>query len=579
MNKFAVICPEKMNCRIIITSVFILINLLYSLEVRCQYSLNKIELIKNGDFEKDNIEFLSDYLYTTSLLSVDGYYSITRNPNTIYDAFASCSDHTSGSGNMLAANGSSKKGDSLWMQTVENLLPNSDYLFSFYAASLVNKRPPVFEIFINGNKLPLELVCKAVTCFWNKYECSWNSGTYTNATISILDKSIELDGNDFAIDDISLREICNIEVSVSNDTSICEGEKLQLQSSVIKGNPPYTYSWFPQSGVDNPFISNPNMTTNASSTFILTVNDAHDCFVIDTVQVNVQKREIFSISSNKSTALCTCDSLILSVPQGYNYLWSTGGIKNSIIVKKPGKYAVNIARNDICTFITSIDVTNISSTITYEVGRTHAKDGDSVIIPITVTNSGQSNDCRNPDYSLLLRFDNSILTPIKSTPNGYRTGSDRIIRLDFDSSIAQKDMEFIASLGSSTCTELTIDSLISLCPDIKTKKYNGRFCLDEICIQPQPRLFLDSGTVFLLPCHPNPVNNESVIRFGVVESGRTNLSLYNIFGEKVATIFDKQVSVGIFEAGFVANYLPDGIYFCVMQTPSQRFSNKLIISH
>src|SRR5690242_43828 len=58
--------------------------------------------ILNGDFESGNTGFTSGYTYAT----VDqGTYFVSANPHSTYPSSLSFGDHTTGSGNMLTADG------------------------------------------------------------------------------------------------------------------------------------------------------------------------------------------------------------------------------------------------------------------------------------------------------------------------------------------------------------------------------------------------------------------------------------------------------------------------------------------
>ncbi len=75
----------------------------------------------------------------------------------------------------------------------------------------------------------------------------------------------------------------------------------------------------------------------------------------------------------------------------------------------------------------------------------------------------------------------------------------------------------------------------------------------------------------LMQNYPNPFNPSTIISLAIPLSGNTNLSIYNILGEKVATLVNKELSVGSYEYQFDASNLSSGIYFYRLQ--SKKFTS------
>jgi len=64
--------------------------------------------------------------------------------------------------------------------------------------------------------------------------------------------------------------------------------------------------------------------------------------------------------------------------------------------------------------------------------------------------------------------------------------------------------------------------------------------------------------------YPNPFNPTTVISYRLSESGKVNLSIYNILGQRVAVLVSEKQSAGAYQINWNAanNKLPSGIYFC-----------------
>jgi hypothetical protein len=85
------------------------------------------------------------------------------------------------------------------------------------------------------------------------------------------------------------------------------------------------------------------------------------------------------------------------------------------------------------------------------------------------------------------------------------------------------------------------------------------------------------GGFVLYRNYPNPFNPVTRIGFNLPVSGRAELSVYNLLGEKVAAIIDKHLSAGRHEFDFNASGLPSGIYFYLLRSGGYREVKKMIL--
>jgi hypothetical protein len=165
------------------------------------------ELITNGDFSSGNTGFSSEYTYYTSSYSSggEGRYTVRNSSGGWQTASAPCSDHTSGTGNMMVVNGHTTANRVLWSKTV-GITPNKDYAFSFWAQSVHTSNRAILKVLINdiqiGDPLSLGDVCQ-----WRNYIGYLPGSGTSTVTIKIINAQLTAGGNDFAIDDISFKQV------------------------------------------------------------------------------------------------------------------------------------------------------------------------------------------------------------------------------------------------------------------------------------------------------------------------------------------------------------------------------------
>ena len=119
-------------------------------------------------------------------------------------------------------------------QTQVNVEPNTDYKFSVELTN-VNSSPyfidswrPIFQFSVNGDILGSPITVIRDCCSWNRFYQIWNSSNNTHATISIINLNISSEGNDFGLDNVSLRKICKaydtINIVINNSSAFTEIE-------------------------------------------------------------------------------------------------------------------------------------------------------------------------------------------------------------------------------------------------------------------------------------------------------------------------------------------------------------------
>ena len=78
--------------------------------------------------------------------------------------------------------------------------------------------------------------------------------------------------------------------------------------------------------------------------------------------------------------------------------------------------------------------------------------------------------------------------------------------------------------------------------------------------------------------YPNPFNPETSISFSVAQDGLTNLTVYNLLGQQVATLFNENAQTGTnYKVNFDASKLSSGIYIYRLKQNSNVITKKMTL--
>lgn len=282
-----------------------------------------------------------------------------------------CSDHTTGNGNMLLVNGAAQPNVAVWIENI-NVTPNTNYAFSTWLQNIninnATSNPPQLQFSINGNTVGTILQGRLTQCTWDQFYTVWNSGNNTTATIAIVNQNTVAAGNDFGLDDISfapllvLRDSIKVTVDTpvvktNNDTIICKSSPVPLQATGAA-----TWSWSPATGLSNDAISNPIATPAANTDYIVTGTTSNGCSAKDTVTITLFPAP--AVISNHDLTDCPNTPIQLAAnPALTSWSWSPATTLNNPAIANPiatpgqnTKYFVQVTDANNCNYIDSVNV-------------------------------------------------------------------------------------------------------------------------------------------------------------------------------------------------------------------------------
>jgi gliding motility-associated-like protein len=305
---------------------------------------------------------------------------------------------------MMIVNGAGTPNTSVWCETI-NVLPNTNYAFSCWVASVAAGSPAVLQFSINGNTIGSSFNAPAATCQWAQFYSTWNSGSNTTANICIVNQNTTGGGNDFALDDINFVGLCDatdtVVVTVHNptttnvDTAVCNGVTYTFPDGTTS-----TVSVVDTALLTDRYGCDSSIITN------LTVNPTYNPTVYDTICAGgtytlpsgTTVNTTGSYTSNLTT-ISGCDSIIttnLTVnPASTSTVYDTicrGSdyyLQDGTVVNTAGSYPVTLTNQYGCDSIVTTVLTVIGIDVTAQVNNVPCNGEAGGTITVTATNGLQ----------------------------------------------------------------------------------------------------------------------------------------------------------------------------------------------
>ncbi len=125
-------------------------------------------------------------------------------------------------------------------------------------------------------------------------------------------------------------------------------------------------------------------------------------------------------------------------------------------------------------------------------------------------------------------------------------------------------------VADGTISESTIDSAYSRIINLKQKYLSVSSVGNEIASAIVPENFSISN-------YPNPFNPATNIVFNVGRSSHIIIKVYNVTGQLMAELVNKDLNKGNYKVEFDGSQFASGIYFVVMQTPETLLTRKIVL--
>ncbi len=150
-----------------------------------------------------------------------------------------------------------------------------------------------------------------------------------------------------AVDTAEIFMATSLPVALGNDTAVCEGESVTIQS----GYPAlgYTFTWAPTGETTN------EITVSTAGTYDVLVEDVAGCTGRDTIVVSINPLPVVDLGPDK--AVCEGDDDMFSAGAGWtSVVWNTSELTNDITVDSAGIYAVTVTDANGCEDVDSVEL-------------------------------------------------------------------------------------------------------------------------------------------------------------------------------------------------------------------------------
>ncbi|MDP4266192.1 MAG: Ig-like domain-containing protein, partial [Bacteroidota bacterium] len=200
------------------------------------------------------------------------------------------------------------------------------------------------DVTINGGNTTMLTATGGIDYAWSNGILTANNEVSPSVTTSYTVTVTDANGcKGTAGVTVTVNNIPQLTLKLNNDTTICQGNSVQLKSNVTGGQSPYTYQWTPAEGLSNVSTSNPIATPSITTTYTLLVTDIMSN--VSSAQVVVMVNQAY-VNLGTDRSICYGDSTMLYVSGGGTVIWNTGATSNMYWVRPITKTTYTVTMTD-----------------------------------------------------------------------------------------------------------------------------------------------------------------------------------------------------------------------------------------
>lgn len=313
----------------------------------------------------------------------------------------------------------------------------------------------------------------------------------------------------------------------------------------------------PKRGILSTDINFPDVQLTASKQLSFTITNIGDIPDTVTSLVFTQNDETAFSVDNSSLPLAIA-AKGGTAPVNVTFNPQTIGLKfgSITVTAKGGTSTTKVQGNGVTT-------PPASSVIGFALPTVEAEPGSEITIPLQLKTGTNTNDINTKSFTATINYEKSLLAPLD---NNVCTYSGDSCQLTITGNHQQSNdilalLRFKALLGKVDETILNIADFKWNDPSVSVITEQGLYRMKGTCIG-TIRHFLANGTVVssIATVRPNPASNEIEIELSQPNTGIVKITLLDIVGREVRTIYKGEVLEGISSINYSLTDLPNGIY-------------------
>jgi Concanavalin A-like lectin/glucanases superfamily len=216
-----------------------------------------------------------------------------------------------------------------------------------------------------------------------------------------------------------------------------------------------------------------------------------------------------------------------------------------------------------------------------KIGDVEAETAQKINLKLELTNSENLVLSRLDSFEIDFAFARDILAPTDLIPVSEQNSSATFTKIIKPEMNAENQSfvlgECTVALGTKERDNISITAFRAFDRLASPELLDGEIFVTNIYDYGDgKRLFYSKEWLSLGTSIPNPAGEKTSLSFSLSEDGRTKLYLMNSFGNVAKILFDENMSEGNYHKEFSIEGLASGVYYFILETPSQRKIGKLI---
>jgi hypothetical protein len=366
------------------------------------------------------------------------------------------------------------------------------------------------------------------------------------------------------------------QITSSGPLAFCEGGSVTLDA----GSGYATYEWRMNG---SPIVgrTSHDLTVSQSGTFTVFVTSKGGCSgESQAVSVTVHPLPTKPVITRAGSTLTSTAAS--------TYAWSENGqpiageTSQSFTPQHGGSYTATITDANGCS--NTSDPYNFDNSGTATVmlpAATRANPGTNLTLPLTLADGQNLSESGATTYHAVISYNTSMLAP--EPLSGTETSGVRTVTVTGTlptplpaTPFVLQLLPFTATLGTDTCTDVTIDTFYFDNANVAVTYTGGDFCLDGVCIFGGHVRLIDPGARITLEApRPNPVSNDVTIDYELAEDGQTELLIEDLLGRTALIVHNEVMKRGKHTDHLSLAPLASGSYRVVLKTPSDTRTQRM----